>query len=127
MAKKNVKKQAMSLLSLLATIVVVAGGYLLSDNKSSNVANYSYYVNQSKASEGTPSQELASSVLTEDVKKQLGNSIEWNGAGAFIINGNKTDLDASVSSKPYADNKTKTVQGGTVPTVANALLAKSTR
>ncbi|WP_099832673.1 DNA/RNA non-specific endonuclease [Streptococcus suis] len=127
MAKKNVKKQAMSLLSLLATIVVVAGGYLLSDNKSSRVADYSYYVNQSKASESTPSQELASSVLTEDVKKQLGNSIEWNGAGAFIINGNKTDLDASVSSKPYADNKTKTVQGGTVPTVANALLAKSTR
>ncbi|HEL2474945.1 TPA: DNA/RNA non-specific endonuclease [Streptococcus suis] len=127
MAKKNVKKQAMSLLSLLATIVVVAGGYLLSDNKSSNVADYSYYVNQSKASESTPSQELASSVLTEDVKKQLGNLIEWNGAGAFIINGNKTDLDASVSSKPYADNKTKTVQGETVPTVANALLAKSTR
>ncbi|WP_099808805.1 DNA/RNA non-specific endonuclease [Streptococcus suis] len=127
MAKKNVKKQAMSLLSLLATIVVVASGYLLSDNKSSNVADYSYYVNQSKASEGTPSQELASSVLTEDVKKQLGNSIEWNGAGAFIINGNKTDLDASVSSKPYADNKTKTVKGKTVPTVANALLAKSTR
>ncbi|MCQ9226383.1 DNA/RNA non-specific endonuclease [Streptococcus suis] len=127
MAKKNVKKQAMSLLSLLATIVVVAGGYLLSDNKSSNVANYSYYVNQSKASESTPSQELASSVLTEDVKKQLGHSIDWNGAGAFIINGNKTDLDASVSSKPYADNKIKTVQGETVPTVANALLAKSTR
>ncbi|MFM0817870.1 DNA/RNA non-specific endonuclease [Streptococcus suis] len=127
MAKKNVKKQAMSLLRLLATIVVVAGGYLLSDNKSSNVANYSYYVNQSKASESTPSQELASSVLTEDVKKQLGHSIDWNGAGAFIINGNKTDLDASVSSKPYADNKTKTVQGETVPTVANALLAKSTR
>ncbi|MGC4384449.1 DNA/RNA non-specific endonuclease [Streptococcus suis] len=127
MAEKNVKKQAMSLLSLLATIVVVAGGYLLSDNKSSNVADYSYYVNQSKASESTPSQELASSVLTEDVKKQLGHSIDWNGAGAFIINGNKTDLDASVSSKPYADNKTKTVQGETVPTVANALLAKSTR
>ncbi|MFM0774232.1 DNA/RNA non-specific endonuclease [Streptococcus suis] len=127
MAKKNVKKQAMSLLSLLATIVAVAGGYLLSDNKSSNVADYSYYVNQSKASESTPSQELASSVLTEDVKKQLGHSIDWNGAGAFIINGNKTDLDASVSSKPYADNKTKTVKGKTVPTVANALLAKSTR
>ncbi|MFI3087491.1 DNA/RNA non-specific endonuclease [Streptococcus sp. 2022WUSS037] len=127
MAKKNVKKQAMSLLSLLATIVVVAGGYLLSDNKSSNVADYSYYVNQSKASESTPSQELASSVLTEDVKKQLGNSIDWNGAGAFIINGNKTDLDASVTSKPYADNKTKTVQGETVPTVANALMTKATR
>ncbi|HFI0231456.1 TPA: DNA/RNA non-specific endonuclease [Streptococcus suis] len=127
MSKKNVKKQAMSLLSLLATIVVVGGGYLLNNSSSNSTASYSYYVNQSQASEATPSQELASSVLTESVKKQLGNSIDWNGAGAFLINGNKTDLDASVASKPYGDNKTKTVQGETVPTVANALLAKSTR
>lgn len=126
MAKKNVKKQAMSLLSLIATIVAVGGGYFLNQSSDASTST-SYYINQSQSSESSPSQELARSVLTEEVKKQLGNSIDWNGAGAFIINGNKTDLDASVSSKPYADNKTKTVQGEMVPTVANALLAKSTR
>ncbi|HFI0039715.1 TPA: DNA/RNA non-specific endonuclease [Streptococcus suis] len=127
MAKKNVKKQAMSLLSLIATIVVVGGGYFLNNPSSNSTASYSYYVNQSQASESTPSEELASSVLTESVKKQLGNAIDWNGAGAFLVNGNKTDLDASVSSLPYAETKTKIVQGETVPRVANALMTKATR
>ncbi|WP_367985594.1 DNA/RNA non-specific endonuclease [Streptococcus sp. ZY1909104] len=120
------KKLSTSLLSLLVTILVVGGGYFF-NQPSSTSQDLSYYVNQSSASQSTPDKELASSVLTDEAKKQLGGSIQWNGAGAFIINNNKTNLDASVSSMPYADNKTKRVQGEEIPTIANALMAKSTR
>ncbi|MGT2887499.1 DNA/RNA non-specific endonuclease [Streptococcus didelphis] len=74
-----------------------------------------------------PSKELASSVLTADVKKQLGSQIEWNGAGAFIINGNKSSLNAKVRSLAYAHNETKHVNDQLLPTIANALLDKTTR
>ncbi|HEL1583413.1 TPA: DNA/RNA non-specific endonuclease [Streptococcus suis] len=127
MAKKRRKKQTASLLSLLVTVIVAVSGYYLKDTVGDQSRNHSYYINQSQANESTPSEELASSVLTESVRSQIGGSLEWNGAGAFIVNGNVAKLDAAVSSTPYATNKTKTAQGEIVPTVANALLAKSTR
>lgn len=74
-----------------------------------------------------PTEALAASVLTPSIKKQLGPNVQWNGAGAYIIDRNKTDLTAKVASPPYANNETKWVQEQKVPTRANALLTKSTR
>lgn len=129
MFKKKIKKQTTNFLSILLAGLVLVGGYYfpqLSENLS-QADQATYYTNDSKASQDTPSQELSSSVLTDEVKSQLGQEIEWNQAGAFIINGNKTNLKADVASVPYANNQTKKVNGQLIPTVANALLAKSTR
>lgn len=127
MKNRKLKKSTISWLSLLVTVVIAAGGYYIGNQPSTPKAEQTYLVNQTSSREAVPSEKLARSVLLDDVKKQLGKDIKWNKAGAFIINGNQTDLDASVASAPYADNKTKTVKGKTVPTVANALLSKVTR
>lgn len=129
MSKKKFNKQSTSWISLLLALLVIVGGYyvpqLTQESAGSDLP--SYYVNDSEPGQGTPSQDLASSVLTEEVISQLGQDMEWNGAGSFIINGNQTNLNADVASAPYATNQTKEVNGQVVPTQANALLAKSTR
>lgn len=61
-----------------------------------------------KSNSNTPSKSLAESVLTPNVKQELGssNTIQWNGHGAFIINHNQTNLNANITSAPYAFNRT---------------------
>ena len=126
--KKSNQKVAQSVVGVFLALVLALGGYSFSNHRTSTSYSDSSAINRSiRMNHAAPSQELAQSVLTESVKRQLKGKIEWNGAGAFTINENKTTLDAKVASVPYADNKTKLVRGQTVPTVANALLSKTTR
>lgn len=77
------------------------------------------------ASSNAPTQALAESVLTPTVRTQLKYAIKWNGTGAFIINNNKSTLNADVSSAPYATNKPQDSLGR--PHQFDGLLSKQTR
>lgn len=136
MAKKRMtKKQQKALFSLMGLVIALVFG--LSTNQveqvtdlltgTSSSPSVGLWKSAARPLEEAPDQELANSVLTDQVVKQLGGDLAWNGVGAFVVKGNKTDLNADVASQPYVTNETKTVQGQTVPWRANALLTKRTR
>ena len=70
------------------------------------------------------SEQLADSVMTTNVKEQLNGNIKYNGHGAFIVNDNKSTLNAKVNVAPYATNEVDSMGR---PTVGNAFLNKTCR
>lgn len=119
------------LLLSLATVFVIGGTLAPTTVQGEAFASRRTHYYRSSSSHGalkksTPSEQLARSVLTASVVKQLGGAqnIKWKQNGAFIINNNKTKLNAKVSSAPYATNEVDQLKR---PTVANALLNRTTR
>lgn len=87
--------------------------------------NYRYrYYGRGSSRASVPSRQLAQSVLTPSVASQLHGSTSWNGAGAFVVNGDRTNLNANIASAPYAVNQTDSLGR---PTVGNAWLNRTSR
>lgn len=127
----NIKR----IVGVLVTLLMGFGYYALGHQTSDNGATIgSQSATATHVSAGTaglvtdtrPSEQLAVTVLTDRVRQALNpTSLSFNKAGAFIVNDNKTDLNASVSSAPYV-NLSK-VDSLNRPQQANALLSKSSR
>lgn len=84
-------------------------------------------IDYGKVSDKLPTKSLSDSVMSSDVIKNLSNTenIIWNNVGSYVINNNVTDLNADVSSAPYAS--TSKINSNGQAGVANALLNKNTR
>ena len=125
MAKRKRKKQKVTpsqfIITVLAAILIV----LVGGRVSGKLGRLDLGMTQNvRAGQNTPNQKLASSVLTDSVKQQLGGSITYNGHGAFIINDNQNDLNAQIASAPYATDEVDNLGR---PHVGNAWLNKTCR
>ena len=86
---------------------------------------YRHHYNRSDDEPGKLiTEQLADSVMTPNIKQQLGDNIEYNGHGAFIVNDNQSTLNANVHVAPYATNEVDSMGR---PTVGNAFLNKACR
>lgn len=125
MAKRKRKKQKVTpsqvIITVLAAILIVLAG----ERVSGKLGRLDLGMTQNvRAGQNTPNQKLASSVLTDSVKQQLGGSITYNGHGAFIINDNQNDLNAQIASAPYATDEVDNLGR---PHIGNAWLNKTCR
>lgn len=125
MAKRKRKKQKVTpsqfIITVLAAILIV----LVGGRVSGKLGRLDLGMTQNvRAGQNTPNQKLASSVLADSVKQQLGGSITYNGHGAFIINDNQNDLNAQIASAPYATDEVDNLGR---PHIGNAWLNKTCR
>lgn len=125
MAKRKRKKQKVTpsqvIITILAAILIVLAGGRVSGKLGRLDLGMTQNV---RAGQNTPNQKLASSVLTDSVKQQLGGSITYNGHGAFIINNNQNNLNAQIASAPYATDEVDNLGR---PHIGNAWLNKTCR
>lgn len=127
-------------LGLATTLIVILAGALGVENPqkiqqwipgSNNYATQKQAdtngtVQYGTAQEQHPTESLASSVLSDTIKEQLkADTIEYNGAGAFVLNKNKNTLNTDVSSAPYVQLSRQDTLGRPGP--ANAWLTKASR
>lgn len=125
MSKRKRKKQKVTpsqvIITVLAAILIVLAGGRVSGKLGRLDLGMTQNV---RTGQNTPNQKLASSVLTDSVKQQLGGSITYNGHGAFIINNNQNDLNAQIASAPYATDEVDNLGR---PHIGNAWLNKTCR
>lgn len=125
MAKRKKKQKVTSsqvIITVLATILIILFGGRVSGKFSNLNLGFSGNI---RSSQNTPNQKLASSVLTPDVKQQLGtDTITYNGHGAFILNNNHNNLNAQINSAPYATNEVDSLGRAHI---GNAWLNKTSR
>lgn len=120
---------------LIAAVVVATGGYLETQHQKEPLSSENYATESVKTDEKVqygsvndekPTESLATSVLTTDVKKQVkAQNIKYNGTGAFVVDQNETNLNTKVSSAPYVQLARLDQKGR--PGTANAWLSKASR